>query len=104
MYLAPFAQRRSRQATHIFPAQLRQASAFLLRVRAGLDTLADRPALIVWGQQDFAFQEPERSRFEQLFPSHHTVLLDGAAHFIQEDAPDAIIAAVRGWFAQRADG
>ncbi len=99
MYLVPFNNRGSRAPTHIFPRQLQAASPFLAEIYKGMHTLADKPALIVWGEKDFAFQEPERSRFEQLFPNHKTVLLANAGHFIQEDAPDDIVRAVRGWFA-----
>ncbi|MCI0399976.1 MAG: alpha/beta fold hydrolase [Gammaproteobacteria bacterium] len=97
MYLAPFADRHVRTPTHVFPAQLWDAKPFLQDVYSGLPSLSDRPALIVWGLEDFAFQEPERTRFEALFPNHQTVLLKNAAHFIQEDAPGEIANAIRGW-------
>lgn len=97
MYLAPFAERGSRIATHAFPAQLWDADSFLQSVYDGLPQLADRPALIVWGSKDFAFQKPERSRFETLFPTHQTVLLENAGHFIQEDTPQEIAKAIRAW-------
>lgn len=98
MYLAPFADRNSRAPTHVFPAQLWDAEVFLQEVYAGLQRLSDRPALIAWGLEDFAFQEPERTRFETLFPNHQTVLLKEAAHFIQEDAPSEIAQAIRKWY------
>jgi haloalkane dehalogenase len=47
--------------------------------------------------EDFAFQEPERTRFEALFPRHKTILLKNAGHFIQEDAPEEIAKAIREW-------
>jgi haloalkane dehalogenase len=97
MYLAPFAERAMRMPTHVFPAQLWEADTFLQTVYDGLPELSERPALIVWGLKDFAFQEPERSRFESLFPKHRTVLLENAGHFIQEDAPEEIAAAIRDW-------
>lgn len=98
MYLAPFENRQQRAATHIFPKQLWNAKVFLQDVYQGLEALSDRPVLITWGQQDFAFQEPERRRFEQLFPKHQTVLLDKAGHFIQEDSPEEIALAIRAWY------
>ena len=97
MYLGPFTKRESRAPTHISPAQLRDAHAFLADIYAGLPTLADRPALLTWGMQDFAFKEPERTRFESLFPKHKTLLLENAAYFIQEDAPAEIAEAIREW-------
>ncbi len=98
MYLAPFKDRSKRAQTHIFPAQLWDAKKFLANVSQNLHTLSDRPALLVWGKQDFAFQEPERSHFESIFQNHKTVLLENAGHFIQEDAPKEIASAIRSWF------
>ena len=31
------------------------------------------------------------------FPHHRTVVLEGAGHYIQEDAPQEIVAAIREW-------
>jgi haloalkane dehalogenase len=62
-----------------------------------LPKLSDRPALLVWPTKDIAFREPERKRWEQLFPNHRTVILEGAGHFIQEDAPDEIVNAIESW-------
>lgn len=98
MYEAPFAQRASRTPTYVFPAQLWDAQAYLGHVYAHLPVLSDKPALIVWGTQDFAFKTPERERFETLFPNHKTVLLETASHFIQEDAAEEITEEIRFWY------
>jgi haloalkane dehalogenase len=98
MYQAPFRQRRDRVPTHVFPRQLRQARPFLADIDRQLPSLADIPALILWGQKDFAFHQPERTRFERLFPRHRTILLPHAGHFIQEDAPHKITRAIRQWY------
>lgn len=57
--------------------------------------LCDRPARVVWPTKDFAFREPERNLSEALFLGHHTVLLEGAAHYMQEGAAADIVAAIR---------
>ena len=67
---------------------------YLAEVDRGLAGLADRPVLIVWGTADQAFPAGNRKRFEQAFPHHQTVILEGANHFIQEDAPGQIAAAI----------
>ena len=97
MYLAPFKNQKDRTPTHIFPRQLRAANPFLADVYNGLPLISQKPALIVWGEKDFAFKKPERSRFENIFSEHTTVILPRAGHFIQEDAPDEIIEAIRKW-------
>ena len=52
----------------------------------------------VWGDRDFAFRDKERKRFESLFERHRTVMLPGAGHFIQEDAPEEIAKAIKQWW------
>jgi len=95
MYLAPWRERSRRTAAVIAPRQLIAASAFLRGVEDSLSRLADRPALIVWGLRDFAFQETERARFERTFANHTTVLFDNASHFLQEDVGDQIAESIR---------
>src|SRR5262249_34361772 len=77
------------------PRQLIAASPYLREVEANLPKLAGRPALIVWGAKDFAFQDAERQRFEKMFPAHRTVLLPHASHFLQEDAGEEIADLIR---------
>ena len=96
-YRAPFPTPESRLPTAIFPAQILEARDYLAEVEAGLERLKDRPALILWGTKDIAFRPKERQRFESVFPDHRTVLLEGAGHFVQEDAPEEIAAALRAW-------
>ena len=97
-YRAPFPTPDSRLPTNIFPRQISHGTAFLTDVEKGLPGLRDKPALIVWGDRDIAFRAKERARFEVLFPRHRTEILAGAGHFIQEDAPEEIVAAIRAWW------
>jgi haloalkane dehalogenase len=55
--------------------------------------------LITWPTADPAFRARERRRWEELFPAHRTVMLEGAGHYVQEDAPEEIVAAIRAWAA-----
>jgi haloalkane dehalogenase len=100
MYLAPWRDRARRGAAVIAPGQLVKASPYLKEVEANLGSLADRPTLIVWGVKDFAFREAERAHFERIFARHHTVLLDDASHFLQEDAGERIAALFRAFRSQ----
>ena len=84
-------------ATAIFPREILGSRPFLAEIERRLPELGDRPALLVWPTNDVAFRDPERRRWEQLLPDHHTVILEGAGHYIQEDAADEIIGAIRGW-------
>lgn len=97
-YRGPFAKAASRAATHVFPRELVTGTEFLIEVETGLSRLRHLPALIVWGVRDFALRRQEREHFERAFPDHQTVLLEHAAHFVQEDAPDEIADAIlRRW-------
>jgi haloalkane dehalogenase len=96
-YRGPFPTRDSRRPMHVFPREILGSRPFLADVERGLAKLRDRPALLVWPTKDVAFREPERKRWEQVFPNHRTVILQGAGHYIQEDAPEEIVSAIRAW-------
>jgi haloalkane dehalogenase len=96
-YRGPFPDPESRRPVHVFPREILGSRPFLGEVERGLAALRDCPALIVWPTNDVAFREPERRRWEELFPQHETRLLEGAGHYIQEDASEEIVAAIRDW-------
>lgn len=96
-YRGPFRDRAARIPTHVFPREITRSRAYLRGVEEGLARLRHLPALILWGNRDFAFRAGERRRFESLFPDHRTLILEGAGHFIQEDAADEICQAIRLW-------
>jgi pimeloyl-ACP methyl ester carboxylesterase len=77
---------------------LSTAPHFLEALERRLQSISGLPALIVWGNRDFAFRETERLRFESIFTNHSTVILEGASHFIQEDAPEEIARAIKTWW------
>jgi haloalkane dehalogenase len=79
----------------VLPREILASRPFLADIERRLPELRDRRALLVWPTRDPAFGDRERRRWEDLFPDHRTVVLEGAGHYIQEDAPDDIVAAVR---------
>lgn len=89
------AERREAAAT--LPRQITASNAFLTKVEDGLADLASLPTLIIWGDRDVAFRAKERERWEQMLPHHETVVIEGAGHFVQSDAPDRFAAAIRDW-------
>jgi len=52
------------------------------------------PTLIVWGMKDIAFREKELKRWEGAFPEARKIRLRSVGHFVQEEAPDELVAAV----------
>ncbi|MBV9471376.1 MAG: alpha/beta fold hydrolase [Solirubrobacterales bacterium] len=94
-YMAPWRDRARRLPATIGPRQLIAAAPYLREVESGLEALSDRPALIVWGEKDFAFDRANRARFEAAFPSHETHVYPDASHFLQEDVGDQIAQAFK---------
>jgi haloalkane dehalogenase len=99
-YRGPFPTPRSREPVHVFPHEILASRPFLAEVERALASLRDRPALLLWPTKDIAFRAPERRRWEEIFPIHRLVMLEGAGHYIQEDAGEEIIAAIRDWRVQ----
>ena len=93
-YMGPFPTPASRLPMWTFAHQLLASAEYLAEVEAGLSNLKDKLALIVWGEADGAFGTPDRLRLMEDFPNHRGCLLPGAKHFIQENAPDEICAAI----------
>jgi haloalkane dehalogenase len=93
-----------RQAYAVFPNRVLASRDFFAEVEAGLADLAHLPTLIVWGDADIAFRPQERERLEATFPDHKTVIVEGAGTYVESDAPDEFVAAIRNWAAaQRGD-
>jgi haloalkane dehalogenase len=96
-YRGPFPTPGSRWPTAVFPREILGSRPFLADVERRLPGVRDRPVLLVWPTRDVAFRDPERRRWEEVFRDHRTVQLQGAGHYIQEDAPGEIVAAIREW-------
>jgi pimeloyl-ACP methyl ester carboxylesterase len=98
MYRRPHPTAESREPVQVMPREILAAEDLLSEVEQGLGRVADKPTLIVWGPKDPGFRERHRLRWERTFPNHRTEILPGAAHYIQEDAPDEIVAAIKDWW------
>jgi haloalkane dehalogenase len=98
MYKRPHPTPESRTPVHVMPREILAAHELLTDVEQGLGRVADKPALIVWGEKDPGFKQSHRLRWERTFPNHRTHILRGASHYIQEDAPDEIVTAIKDWW------
>lgn len=95
-YLAPYDSWDNRVAIHAFVKDIPMSPSHpswetLGEVEDALGQFADRPALIVWGDDDFCFDAHFRRRWEALFPDAEVHALHDASHFVLEDATDRII-------------
>ncbi|WP_369690919.1 alpha/beta fold hydrolase [Nocardia fusca] len=93
-----------RQASAVLPGRVLASRDFFAEVEAGLAGIAHLPTLIVWGDADIAFRRHERERLEATFTNHKTVIVEGAGTYVESDAPEEFVAAIRDWAAtQRGD-
>ena len=98
-YRGPFPTRESRHPTWVFPHELRASRPFFEEVERNLNRLSHLPVLLTWGNADSSLRaDRELVHFEQVFPHHQTVILEGAAHYIQEEAPEEIATAIQEWW------
>ena len=94
-YLAPFRDidARSRVLWTLARALL-GSSAHYDRLWQQRERLAALPALVIWGTRDPAFETPQLARWRSILPRATVVELD-VGHWPQEEAPDAVIQAMR---------
>jgi haloalkane dehalogenase len=90
-----------RVPTAVFPRDIIAAGRFLTDLEQGLPALADLPTLLIWGDADIAFRDKERRRWEAVMSRCQTVVLPGAGHFVQSDAPNDFAHALSAWWTAR---
>jgi haloalkane dehalogenase len=100
-YRSVYPTPESRAGIAQFPREILASHELLAELaRAVPERLADKRALLVWGMKDFAFP-PKATipRMKETFSDLEIVELPRASHFIQEDAPQEIVAAIKSRFA-----
>jgi cis-3-alkyl-4-acyloxetan-2-one decarboxylase len=77
------------------PTRPSQATWQLLKsIEAGLPSLSDRPAELVWGMRDWCFRPECLTRFEQLLPQARASRLEDVGHYVMEEASQEVNAAL----------
>jgi haloalkane dehalogenase len=86
----------ARQGVAVFPRQILDAGPWLGELAASApQKLGGKPMQLVWGMKDRAFGSKKFiERWQSDFPGAELRTLPDANHFIQEDAPTEIAAAV----------
>ena len=77
------------------PGQILGATPWLGGLRAQRAALAEKLALIVWGMRDIAFREKGLNRWIEALPQAQVARLSAVGHYLQDEAPDEVNAAVR---------
>ncbi len=102
-YRFPLPDSGSRRATLQFPREIplspRHPNRKLMAAIAEKIDGWEVPTLIVWGARDPAFSMRICEHFAELLPNHAPIVrLPDASHYLQEDAPEAIVEAIRRFF------
>jgi haloalkane dehalogenase len=98
-YQAPFPTPESRRALVCWSRDIPVDEADpsypdMKAIQESLVRLAALPVLLVWGMLDPVLPPPVLRWWEQQFPHAQTHEIGDASHFLQEDAPDRIVAVI----------
>ncbi|MFF9340649.1 haloalkane dehalogenase [Streptomyces sp. NPDC014773] len=88
--------KESRRGLAVMPGEIRAARPLLEDLARDVPArLGSKPALAIWGMRDMVFRPKAcLPRIRSAFTALEVVELRRAKHFIQEDAPDRIVAAI----------
>jgi haloalkane dehalogenase len=84
-YIQALPSPAARQGTWVFLQQLLGSSGWYQSLWDRRDRIRDKPALIIWGMRDIAFQQKELDRWRSVFPSAQVTCLETAGHFLQDE-------------------
>lgn len=101
-YLFPYDSWANRVAVSAFVRDIPMRPAHptwqtLHEVEAGLTHFRDRPALIMWGGQDFCFNDHFLARWRELLPGAEVHRLADAGHYVLDDAREDVVPRVTGF-------
>lgn len=74
----------------------------LLKIEQGITQFRDRPVLVMWGGQDFCFNDHFLARWRELLPQARVERLADAGHYVLVDASEDVIPRVKAFLANRA--
>lgn len=99
-YLAPYCSWKRRAAVHQFVQDIPLSPSHptwetLAKIEAGLASLTDLPALLVWGMQDWCFTPECLEKFCGYWPQAKVHRIADAGHWVLEDATDEVVSEVQ---------
>lgn len=75
----------------------------LLQTAEHLTKFSDLPCLLVWGEQDFVFDQPFLDTWLRLYPQAQTIRLPDCGHYVLEDGGKALQERISQFIAIRED-
>lgn len=89
-YIAPLNRPDDRKGCWTFPREIIGSSPWLAQLWNQREAIAQKPALIAWGNKDIAFRDIELARWKSLFTNPEVYAYDNAGHFVQEELGDEL--------------
>jgi haloalkane dehalogenase len=87
-YVAPFPQAADRRAMWMFARHMTGESDWYEQLWQQRQRIADKPALLLWGQKDPFFTRQHLERWQGLFPQAQVQTYPGVGHLVQEEVPE----------------
>jgi len=102
-YLAPYDSWANRIAVHRFVRDIPltgndQSWPTLAAIEKGLETLREKPTLILWGGADFCFTRHFFDEWVRRFPGAESRYFPDAGHYLLEDAFDQVAPLISTFF------
>lgn len=99
-FLLPYGNWADRIATHRFVVDIPSGQGTpsdraLAEIEARLPVLRERDVSIIWGGDDFCFNDHYFQRWQGLLPKAEARYLKGVGHYLIEDARDVVVAGIR---------
>ncbi len=94
-YLAPYDSWANREAVYRFVCDIplgpeHPSYSALCEIEAGLARFRQHPVCLIWGMRDWCFTPEFLERFQHFFPEAEVHRLEGAGHYVVEDAYEEI--------------
>jgi haloalkane dehalogenase len=107
-YFAPYDAWANRRAVYGFVKDIPSRASHptwqtLADIESKLPTLADRPALLLWGMRDWCFRPDCLERFVTAWPQAEVHRIADVGHWVVEDAPEESITLMQNFLAKTED-
>lgn len=97
------AKSENRKGCWVFPKQIIASNDWLTRLWEKRAVIANKPALIVWGNSDIAFRDIELWQWKSLFHDAEVHEYENVGHFVPEELGDELCPLVKEYLQKTGD-
>jgi len=94
-YYKHLAKRNDRKGCYTFPREVTASGEWLNSLWEQKEKINKIPTTLLWGMKDIAFREKELNTWIENWHNPQVVRLDNVGHYPQEEAPEALIDALK---------